>query len=90
MKSKPVKFVLVHEEATLDALEPILAAHPMITHVYQTTGNYYTNGETGSEWFALHAHCTDGDYDEVVAFASEELRKLGGIVHEKTFFKDHG
>lgn len=74
----PIKysFIVVHDEEILDAIEPAVKGHPEVIDSFQDTGNWYSNGETGPEWFSMHVYCREDDSDRVKEFVREELRKL--------------
>ena len=77
MQKKPYKFIFTHEEAILDAIESTVKAHPKVIDAFQDSGFWYSNGETGPEWFSLHVSCEEEDAASVQGFIREELKKLG-------------
>lgn len=42
--------------------------------VFQDTGYWYSNGETGPEWFSMHVRCEVEDAEEIQAFIEQELK----------------
>lgn len=74
-EGRPYRFIFTHNEDALDAIESIVRSHPKVTDVYQDTGNWYSNGETGPEWFSMHVRCKETDSEEVQQFITAELQE---------------
>ena len=72
---KSYKFIFTHEEDVLDKIQGAVEKHPKVTDVFQDSGFWYSNGETGPEWFSMHVRCKHKDSDEVQAFIIDELKK---------------
>ncbi len=71
------KLIVTAAEDTCDRLELRVTNHPHIIDTFQDTGNWYTNGETGPEWFTLHIETSEDWEKEVEAFVKSELAKMG-------------
>ena len=76
MSSQLYNFTFIHEEEILDAIHSIVSDHPKVLEVSQGSGNWYTNGETGPEWFTMDVICHDEDKELVQEFIKKELKKL--------------
>lgn len=74
---KKLKFIFTNEEEVLDAIRSTIANHPKVTHVFQDSGFWYTNGETGPEWFSMHVCFNEPDQEEVEKFIGETLLSHG-------------
>lgn len=71
---RPYKFIFTHSEKALDAIESAVSNHPKVEDVFQDSGFWYSNGETGPEWFSMHVRCKEEDAETVQAFIEEELK----------------
>lgn len=70
------KLIVTAAESTCELLEQRIKAHPYIVDTFQDTGNWYTNGETGPEWFTLHIETAQGWEKEVETLVNTELQHL--------------
>ena len=76
-EKRPYKFIFTHDEGVLDTIEVSIENHPKVKHVFQDTGYWYSNGETGPEWFSMHVICEVEDADEVQNFIVALLKEKG-------------
>lgn len=72
---RPYRFIFTHEEAALDSIESAVIAHPKVIGAFQDSGYWYSNGETGPEWFSMHVKCREQDSEEVKEFIREALKE---------------
>lgn len=77
MASKQLKFIFTADEGLLDSIERGLREHPKVTSVSQDSGFWYTNGETGPEWFSMHVCFLENDKDEVEQLIQSTLAAKG-------------
>lgn len=75
--NRPYKFIFTHSEKALDAIESTIENHPKVTSVFQDSGNWYSNGETGPEWFSMHVRCKVEDTEEIQQFINDALAMRG-------------
>ncbi len=52
-KVTPSRLIITASESACDALESEFKDHPLVTGSFTDTGNWYSNGETGPEWFTV-------------------------------------
>ena len=71
------KFIFTHSEKALDAIESAVKNHPKVKDAFQDSGFWYSNGETGPEWFSMHVRCKEEDAEEIQAFIEQELENRG-------------
>lgn len=77
LKLEISKLIITAEESTCDKLEARVKQHPCVVDTFQDTGYWYTNGETGPEWFTLHIH-TASEWTKVIDdLVDEELKDMG-------------
>lgn len=74
---KKLKFIFTSDEEVLDSIHTTLAKHPKVTHVFQDSGFWYTNGETGPEWFSMHVCFDEPNKEAVEKFIEETLASKG-------------
>ena len=74
---QPYKFIFTHSEKALDAIESTVKNHPKVKDAFQDSGFWYSNGETGPEWFSMHVRCKEEDAEEIQAFIEQELENRG-------------
>lgn len=76
-EKRPYKFIFTHNEKALDAIESAVKNHPKVEDAFQDSGFWYSNGETGPEWFSMHVRCKEEDAEAVQAFIEQELENRG-------------
>lgn len=74
-KDRPFSFRFSHEEQALEAIESAVENHSNVLSVGSDTGYWYTNGETGPEWFAMIVACKVDDYEEIKDFIRQQLKE---------------
>lgn len=65
MSKRKLKFIFTSEEAILDKIRPTIESHELVTEVFEDSGYWYSNGETGPEWHSMHV-CFDEPHQEAV------------------------
>ena len=78
--NKEYTFIFTHEEEYLDKINSKVQDHPKVIEASQDYGNWYSNGETGPEWFSMHVRCLEKDVETVQTFIESELKKLGASI----------
>lgn len=76
-EDRPYRFIFTHSEEALDAIESVVANHPKVERVFQDSGYWYSNGETGPEWHSMHVICDRKDSDEIQEFVKDQLNQRG-------------
>lgn len=74
--SKPKEtntLIITAQEPICDQLEGLIKDHPLVINTFQDTGNWYTNGETGPEWFTLHIETASKNCNKIDALVDEQL-----------------
>ena len=71
------RYIITASEETCAALAINLKSHPKVLSTFEDTGNWYTNGETGPEWFTVTVEADYKDKETIEELVSNELQKLG-------------
>jgi len=87
-ENRPYRFIFTHSEDVLDAIERKVEAHPKVESVSQDSGFWYSNGETGPEWFSMHVRCKVEDAEEIQHFITALLKESGDD-HQVRFMGDY-
>ena len=73
----PVSTLIVTAgEDTCEELESKISNHDYIVKTFQDTGNWYSNGETGPEWFTIHITTTQDRKEDIETLVNLELKKM--------------
>ena len=81
-KGRPYSFYFTHEEDALDSIQTLVESHPKVKSATQDSGFWYSNGETGPEWFSMIVACKVEESEEIKKFIQEKLK-------EKNFSYEH-
>jgi hypothetical protein len=76
-EGRPYRFIFTHAEEALDSIEAAVSAHPKVEQVFQDSGYWYSNGETGPEWYSMHVICQEEDGEELQEFVRQQLKARG-------------
>lgn len=68
--------IITATESTCQELEQYFSNSPLLFSVFQNSGNWYTNGETGAEWFTVHLRTIYRNKELVDAELDQALRTL--------------
>ena len=71
------RYIITASEETCAALAISLKSHPKVLNTFEDTGNWYSNGETGPEWFTVTIEANYKDKEIIEDLVSNELQKLG-------------
>ena len=71
------RYIITASEETCAALAVNLKSHPKVLNTFEDTGNWYSNGETGPEWFTVTIEANYSDKEIIEDLVSNELQKLG-------------
>lgn len=82
-----LKLIVTTDEKTCEQLEASVSSHPDVVYTFQDTGNWYSNGETGPEWFTVSIGTASELKEKIEALVNEELNKLG---ESGNLFWDYG
>jgi hypothetical protein len=85
MTAEKSKFLFTHREEILDEIEGLIRANLKVIEVSQNSGFWYSNGETGPEWFSMEVICLRRDKETVQDFINENLKFLDADHIGKTF-----
>ena len=73
----PVSTLIVTaSEDTCYKLETKISNHDYIVSTFQDTGNWYSNGETGPEWFTIHINTSQDRKEEIEDYVKKRLKEL--------------
>ena len=75
--SDKLKYIITLDEAIIDGLERDFAAHDKVRSTSQDSGFWYSNGETGPEWFTVHVYFLKNDEEAVRTHLEACLKKAG-------------
>ena len=70
------KLIVTASEDTCHELESKISNHEAVIDTFQDSGNWYSNGETGPEWFTVHIISSQGRKEEIEALVHLELKKM--------------
>lgn len=69
--------IFTHDESALDAIESTVSEHSAVIDVFQDSGQWYSNGESGPEWFTMHVVCLKKDQEGVKQMINDVLKDKG-------------
>jgi hypothetical protein len=75
------KLIVTASEDTCRELESKISNHDAVIDTFQDSGNWYSNGETGPEWFTIHIISSEGRKEEIEALVKLELKKMEKFSH---------
>jgi hypothetical protein len=78
MKSR---YIITAEEDVCEELEKRVKTNRYVIDTFQNTGNWYSNGETGPEWFTLTIEAKWNNKEEIEQLVKEELKEMGKSAH---------
>ena len=70
------RYIITASEETCEKLSESLKSHPLVIHTFENTGNWYTNGETGPEWFTVTIEAKWKHKEAIEELVSQELNRL--------------
>ena len=71
--------IVTASEDTCLELESKISNHDAVVDTFQDTGNWYSNGETGPEWFTIHITTTKDRKEDIEALVKLELKKMDKV-----------
>lgn len=71
------RYIITASEGVCGALASSLKSHPKVLSTFEDTGFWYTNGETGPEWFTVTIEANYDDKEEIEDLVATELNALG-------------
>ena len=74
-----LKLIITAEEEVCEKLESTLQDHALVIETFQNTGNWYSNGETGPEWYTVSIVTEEKNQEEVDKLVLSELGKMGRL-----------
>ena len=74
---KTHNLIIVASEHNCNIIEANLKGHPYAIDIFQETGNWYTNGETGPEWFTVTIKALSKHTSEIERAVRELTAKRG-------------
>ena len=69
-------YIITASSNVCSALASRLEKHPLVLRVYEDSGFWYSNGETGPEWFTVTIQTHWKNKKEIEDLVKEELKKL--------------
>ena len=78
MSKKTSRWIVQASEETCDLLAEEMKSCPQVVGTFTDSGFWYSNGETGPEWFTVTVEANYYDKEKVEAFL-EEICKLKGL-----------
>ena len=70
------RYIITASENICFTLAYKLKEHSLVIDTFENTGNWYTNGETGPEWFTVTIEAEWKNKEAVEHLVSEELKKM--------------
>jgi hypothetical protein len=78
----PVSTLIVTaSKDTCSGLELKISNHDHVVGTFKDTGNWYSNGETGPEWFTIHINTSQDRKEDVETLVKLNLKKMGKSAH---------
>lgn len=71
------RYIITASEPVCAALATRLAHHPLVIGTFENTGNWYSNGETGPEWFTVTVEAKWENKEIIEKLVSDSLAELG-------------
>lgn len=71
------RYIITASEGVCGALASSLKSHLKVLSTFDDTGFWYTNGETGPEWFTVTIEANYNDKEEIEALVAAELKAMG-------------
>ena len=73
----PVSTLIVTaSKDTCAELESRITNHDYVMDTFQDTGNWYSNGKTGPEWFTIHINTSQDRKEDIETLVNLELKKM--------------
>ena len=83
----PVSTLIVTaSEDTCRELKSKISNHDAVVNTFQDTGNWYSNGETGPEWFTIHIITSQDRKEDIETLVKLELKKMDKFISSQSLF----
>ncbi|QHI36786.1 hypothetical protein IMCC3317_21560 [Kordia antarctica] len=69
--------IITASNDTCEQLEAKIKNHHYVIDTFQDTGNWYTNGETGPEWFTVHVSTNTERTKEIEELVNQIMTEMG-------------
>lgn len=70
-------YIITASEEICSILADRLKDHPLVEDTSEESGFWYSNGETGPEWFTVTIEADYKNKEVIEELVSSELRKMG-------------
>jgi hypothetical protein len=70
------RYIITASEATCSALCHRLKNHKLVQDTFENSGYWYTNGETGPEWFTATIEADYKYKEEIEQLVDETLKEI--------------
>ncbi|MFD2567475.1 hypothetical protein [Pseudotenacibaculum haliotis] len=70
------KYIITAKEEVCSKLARVLKKYPVVKDTFENSGFWYTNGETGPEWFTVTIEADFKDKDEIEMLLQQELKNM--------------
>lgn len=71
-----LKLIITASEETCSFLAKNLLDHDLVIGTFEDSGNWYTNGETGPEWFTVSIHTFSKNRAAIDALVDEKVKEF--------------
>ncbi len=73
---KSSRYIITASEGVCSKLAMSLKNHELVIDTYENSGNWYTNGETGPEWFTVTVEANYNNKAIIEKLVSNALKEL--------------
>ncbi|WP_411895224.1 hypothetical protein [Winogradskyella sp. A2] len=80
------KLIVTAGKDTCRELESKIRNHEAVVSTFQDSGNWYSNGETGPEWFTLHITTSQDRKEDIDTLVKLELKKIDKFISSQSLF----
>lgn len=74
---KTNRYIITASDEVCTRLRIALANHPLVISIFENSGFWYTNGETGPEWFTVTIEALCSNKEKIENLVQETLKKIG-------------
>ena len=71
------RYIITASEETCSYLCDRIKTHPLVNATFENSGYWYSNGETGPEWFTVTIEADYKHKEKIEQLVSEALQEIG-------------
>lgn len=70
-----LRLIITAEESTCGKIYSAFQDHPLVHGIFEDSGEWYSNGEAGPEWFTVTLETTESQKEELESALSDWLKE---------------